>query len=180
MVNILPQGAQRSLYQKYYFRLAAAFFFTAGVFVAVGAALLAPSYLLAEEEAASAKRFRDAVVETLALKGTNTAARTVSALAEEVKLLNAYGKKETAIPIIAGALSAQDSAIALRKIAFSWRDQNGGAVTLDGVADTRTALVEYVSELQKNALFSGVAVPVSNLASDADIAFTLTFDFKAP
>lgn len=180
MVNILTPETQKALYRSYYFRLFGAFFFVLGVIVIVGAGLLTPSYFLVREEAASAERFRDALVETLELKGKNTATRSLSVLAEEVKLLNAYGKNDTATRIVRAALTAQNNDIILKKISFGFQEGKSGVVTLGGVAETRNALVSYVADLQKETLFSGVAVPVANLAAETDIDFALTFSFKTP
>ena len=46
-------------------------------------------------------------------------------------------------------------------------------MTIRGVAQTREALLDFVKRIEREAIFTGVDLPVSNLAERANIAFNL-------
>ncbi len=175
MVNILPKDAQNKLGTRYYLQLLSMVFFLVAVAFAAGAGLLAPSYLLARQEADGAKEYSTALQQALTLKQSAGAGAEMLALSEQLKLMKAY----QANPAVAGALSALvaklPKGVSITKIFILPPGTSDGKIGIEGRAKTRAELLAFVSDLQANALFKNVAVPVSDLAGDTDIPFSLTF-----
>lgn len=175
MVNILPKDAQNKLRTRYYLQLLSMVFFLVAVAFAAGAGLLAPSYLLARQEADGAKQYSTALQQTLALKQAAGAGAEMLTLAEELKLMKTY----QADPAIAGAVSALTAklpkGVSITKVLIIPPGVSDGKIGIEGRSKTRTELLAFVNDLQANASFKNVAVPVSDLAGDTDLPFSLTF-----
>lgn len=59
---------------------------------------------------------------------------------------------------------------------FSWNKTDDGTVlSVDGVAATRQDLIAFEARISGSGHFSGVVLPVSDLARDRDIDFSITF-----
>lgn len=175
MVNILPKDAQNKLRTLYYLRLLSMFLFLTALAFAIGAGLLAPSYMLARQEADAAKEYSTALQQTLALKEAAGASAGLTVLSEELSLMKTY----QAQPAVAAALSALiaklPKGVSISQVLIAPPGAADGKMGVSGNAKTRAELLAFVSALQGNPLFSGVTVPVSDLAGDTNLSFTLTF-----
>lgn len=180
MVNILPKKTQHALTARYYANLAATFFVFVGLAVLVGGGLLAPSYLLSLEEAKSAERFKNAVLERLTILGDTGASRDVSVLAAEVDLMNEYHRAPLSDRIFSSLLAALPQSVSLNKMSFTADDARRGRIDVSGTAATRVSLLEFVNALQANMFFRDVTVPVADLARDTNISFSFSFSYQTP
>lgn len=56
------------------------------------------------------------------------------------------------------------------------RGSASGAIVVSGVADTREGLVAFSKELQGEASFSQVVLPIASLTRAKDVSFSITID----
>lgn len=174
MVNILPNKQQRALYVRYYTQLFSTFFLVVAAAVMLGAVLLVPSYFLAQEEAKLLRQSADAQLQRLTLGGSTNEGQVMQTLEEAVSLLQTYEHDSVVTKAIVAVTAVTPSGVTLQKVRILTGD-SGGSVTLSGTANTRAGLVEFVSELQRKSIFSNVSVPVSDLAAEEDLNFSLSF-----
>jgi type II secretory pathway pseudopilin PulG len=179
MVNILPHKTQNELRIMYYARLFGTFFLTAACIVGIGAGVLIPSYFLAQEEAEASKQYAAALQQTLSVSEGGSAGKAVPILAEQVTLMKSYGKDAALAPALTRIVGAIPDDVSIRRMGFKFPNTGEGVITLNGNAQTRAALIAFVDALKKDPLFKGVSVPVSDLVSDDDLPFTLSFSFSA-
>lgn len=64
----------------------------------------------------------------------------------------------------------------VRLTSFSWvKVKNKVALSVDGIALDRQALIAFENSIESSEHFSGVTLPISNLAQDKDIDFQIKF-----
>jgi Tfp pilus assembly protein PilN len=182
MVNILPQKIRNDLRVRYYARLFTTLFILSAAAFAVGGGLLIPSYLLAREQADASGRYLTALEERLALEGSAKSGQTLSMLEESVALLKEFGKGPVVSTSLAAIAVALPDGVVLRTMRVTLASKGDGSIIVSGIAETRADLVAYVSTLKESVNFKNVAVPVSDLAADTDLEFTLSFalNIQAP
>lgn len=176
MINLLPDSAKRSLRATYYARLATVGITILAFVVFAGAAALLPSYLLARADAMSAEVYLADSSHTAAASQRAADTETLNQLSEEVSLMKSYPRA----PFVAQAFSAltQDvpSGVSLSAITLMPNDP-AVSVSISGVAGTRDELLAFANALQGDSSFSGVSVPLSELAGEANIPFSFSFSF---
>ncbi|MBV9349529.1 MAG: PilN domain-containing protein [Patescibacteria group bacterium] len=175
MVNLLPYKARRSLSFLYYARFGTVLLAALAIAVLASAALLVPSYLRATAEADAAARYLSASQKADAgnALGANSGLALIS---EEADILKTYPRSPEVAEALSLVTAQLPKGVTLNNIAITPGDA-GGTMALSGIAVDRESLLSFVSALQKISAFSAVAVPVSALAGESNVPFTLTFPF---
>lgn len=179
MVNLLPQKYIRTLKRTYYVRLVTTLVLLLTIGVAVGAILLIPSYVVAERAAESAERYLAAIEETTSLRERAGVSQTVRALSERLRILNANTQQPRGGAALDALLAERTEGIRITGIGFAKGDSDAIALSVAGVASSRTALLTFVDALRSAGTFGGVDVPVSQLAQDANIPFSITATYRS-
>jgi Tfp pilus assembly protein PilN len=181
MVNLLPQNVRRSLIRNYYLRLVALALFAAAVSIFFGGLLLVPSFFLARSTAEQAARYRSALEETVGLKERAGVAHDVSVFAERVRVLDALAAAPIVTDAVGKITDAMPKGATLTAVSIV-RTDTGATLGITGSAATRDTLLSLAAALKDVGGFSGIALPVSSLASDKDIPFSIsiTYTVHAP
>jgi hypothetical protein len=115
----------------------------------------------------------------LSIKEKEGPGKTLAVFTEELNLLNRYDYRALMPQLFSSVLAELGDGITLSKISFTFSSDTEGKAALSGSSKTRSDLVAFVNALQKNPLFQGVSVPVSDLATETNLEFVLQFSFKA-
>ena len=98
----------------------------------------------------------------------------VSQTLEEMKVLELYNQNQTPASIYFGKIIAnKNSDIQITGLSFSSPSAGRVQLLVSGVSKNRDGLVTFVNALKAQAGFADVPSPISNLAKDSDISFTL-------
>lgn len=177
MINLLSERTQRSLRMAYYARFATVAALLCALAVFAGGALLAPSYFLAAVDEGAARDTLASSDRMLASESATGNEEVLAQAAEQVSLMKEYLRT----PSIAAALSAFTARVPGGVVvsAVSVTPGAGGtdSVSLSGSAKTRNDLLSFADALRASSSLSGVSVPLSQLAGETDIKFTLSFSF---
>lgn len=171
MVNLLPPPVKASVIRAYYLRLGALTLLLISLALLVGGLLLLPSYFLAQASAENGERYLVALEETVGLKERAGAGATMSALAERVRILKEYAGTPMTTSLVDTVVGAKPKSVSINRI--SW-EASTATVKVSGTAATRDALLAYVAALEESPLLSGVVLPLSQLASDRTIPFSIS------
>ncbi len=180
MVNLLPPSTKRTLLREYYLRVFATFFLLSAVVMGAGAGLLLPSYYLARAESEEAVRYLDALQGTADLRARTQTGKSVQAFTEQVALLKEYGSRPFTAEMISRIQEHLSGDVSITTISVEYEAGDRGRISLGGSAKTRTALLTFAESLREELIFSGVSVPVGQLAGDSDLPYSLTFQFAKP
>lgn len=179
MVNLLPAQERRAIVRGYYLRL---FTLTMSVVTTVmiaGGLFLLPSFFLARATADSGARYRAALEETVGLRERAGVSAHVATVAERVRLLDTFSTSPVTPDIARKIIDALPRGVTLTTLSMTRRD-GGAAVSITGSAATRDALLSLAESLKSVSALAGVSLPVSSLAQDKDIPFSLSFIYTAP
>lgn len=178
MINLIPTSARKRIRTEYWVRVVSVWALTLAAALAVVAVLLLPPYVLvsSQERAyeASAAIARGEVLEAdeaeTALTAANEQSRRVITAAEQPRLLTVFAIIESLAP----------PAVELRQLRFN-RTETGeiAPVSVSGVAATRQALAGFRDALESHERIARVDLPISNLASDRDLTFSITIHLRS-
>lgn len=173
MVNLLPHHTLRSLRHMYYARLTTLAATALSIAVLIGGVLLVPPWILAERAADAGERYAQALEETVGLKERTGVSQEVRALAERARAVTDYSAGLSSSTLFQALFEKMPSTVRVVSIRYR-KGEEAFSVSVAGEAQTREALLAYVDALRRDGGFENVTVPVSQLALDANIPFSLT------
>ncbi len=168
--NLLAAEKKKSLRIEYYTRLATVACFVFAGAVLSGSVALLPTYLqlrttlnfLQEDAARYETEDAVAVAEPFERLGES------AVLLERMELV---ASEEGVGDIVRAALSSRPEGIAI--VGFSY-DRDTSLITLEGVAETRSALVSFTRTLGEHERFTSVTNPIADLAISRDLPFRIS------
>lgn len=175
LTNLLPPERIRAFRQTYFLRFATVSALVLAALIVAHAALLAPTYLFVSERAALAKQELSALSASLATSEEAEMNARLTLLSEDVARLSEYASAPAASDALRRVLDLPHSGITLSGLAFTPGKGGGeGRMVISGNATTRESLRQYHTALSKLPGVTGVDLPLSAYAKEADITFTVT------
>ncbi len=174
-MNLLPPAEKEELRQGLKVRsLIVSSFLVAATFL-VGLILLLPSYFLARGNLAKTGE------ESQLLYVKNDDAANLLDLPQEInsklEFLRSHAQERLVSDSLYEILQFSSRGITLDSVIFSRNQvqsgENNDIFALSGIAADRETLVAFSAALKASGLFAAVDVPVSSLAKDRDLPFTL-------
>jgi hypothetical protein len=174
-MNLLPITEKEALKKGFKLR----FFILASLIAAAslicGSIMLLPSYFLA------AGNFSKDSLGYSSGDGSSTSTQELLNLPKEIdsklKLLQSNGSNIAVTDPISKTIENLPAGIKLHSISFdrdkTYKDKKGTVILISGVAAERDSLVSYLALLKVPGLFSDVDMPVSNLAKDVNLPFSI-------
>lgn len=172
MLNLLPHNEMNVVRREYLLRFSSVASVLAGVIIICATVAMFPSYTLVETKnsivtaqlqsirSSSVAKNKDDVEKMLADVKTKT---TVS------KTLSSYDPSY----VVQRIIDTIPKAVIVNGLQYDRGDKGAHKVVVSGVASSRNGLISFVQGLSK-AGFKVSDVPVSDLASDSNIPFSLS------
>lgn len=172
MINLIPPSAKRSLLIEYWVRVMSSWLIIWSVALFASASILYPAYVLIGSQVSANEVSADEASEKVA------SFENVSTSLERASLQARAIVNQLSTPVFSEYIklfeSLQGTGIQLKKIELSREDAGVAPVTLVGVANNRQSLASFRDRLLAEEEVVSVDLPISNLASDKDIQFTIT------
>lgn len=173
MINLIPPVSRKQVLKEYWLRVSSVMMCIAATVALITSLLLSPSYVLVTnrgsdfaESAAEALTKSEKYDELIAeVDKTNNQAVVLLRDIESIK----YTELMSRIEELAG------NKIKISEIRFEGFDSktNKSTVSIVGVASDRESLANYRTSLDNDRSFTNIVLPISNLAKDVDIQFSL-------
>ena len=93
---------------------------------------------------------------------------------QKLEILSSEREQASLRTVFDTAINYKPSTIILTGLVYQKESEDKATFTISGVADSREDLLVFSVNLERDVLFDDVELPVSNLAKDKDIKFTLT------
>jgi hypothetical protein len=171
MANILPTKAKQKLTHERRMRVAVSYVFALILVTLLSGILLIPIFLVASGKQDAIHNDITTLKELSALK--RSSGSSVIMVNKQLERLSALDDEGKATVLFEKITAAQTSAIRLNGFFYSInRDDGATRLTTKGVADTRADLISFTENLR--TVFSVVDLPVSNLAENTDVFFTIS------
>ncbi|MEX1120221.1 MAG: hypothetical protein WD509_02940 [Candidatus Paceibacterota bacterium] len=179
MANLLPKKERKRFEWEYRSRLFIVVLFFFGVTAMFGSALLLPSYFVSQSKEESIKRQSELLQKTIIVREKDTSVATLLATKQKIDQLTVIQNRVLQTKVIQTIIQNTDSNITIRAFYYERKGDTQGEMKISGTARSRTSLLAFSDRLKKESLFSGVDLPVSSLAQDSNITFSivLTGDF---
>lgn len=176
MINLIPTKAKRSILIEYWVRVVSVWIILGSVALLLGAVLLFPVYVLVSSQVSA----KESAVMEASEKVNNF--QDVSVALEAASQQAKYALRESALSDMSEYITLfenlQGSAIEINNIEISRMDKDISPIQIFGVARDRKGLADFRDRLLKEPDVTEVDLPISNLASDSNIRFTITVTLR--
>jgi hypothetical protein len=176
MANILPSSYKHHLRTEYRLRFASIILFLLAVVLLVLLVLILPAYVMVESDVRSAQS-EVAVLSSGDNDSVGEAKNGSDVIALVKRELAALGTRSQEEPsnLIHAVINVTNDAITLERLNYEVASTDApGTLVVGGQAVDRDNLIAFSRALEKLPQVAAVDLPVSQLASDSDIDFTIT------
>ncbi len=172
MINLIPPEGHKAVKREYALRVGAALgFLFSGVMILLGVALI-PTYILIEAQiATSESEVARETGETEALSNAKNEIRSVKTVLAQLKATPQSVLMSSAIEEIQKNAPAN---VVFKNFSISAVEGVVTTLLVQGVAPTRESLAKLRDALVASDLFENAEVPISDLARETNLPFTLT------
>lgn len=172
MTNLIPPTAKKQVKNEYWIRVASVWMMlVASGFLVVGIMFVPTLVLIQSQLDAFASEVDQANIQNESFVGAkatlvqaNTIARTLSKESDTMQFTTLLEILET----LAGAQ------VSINNFTFSKASGEISTISISGQAASRQALVSFSDVIEANDLFESAEIPLSTLAKDKDIPFTIS------
>jgi hypothetical protein len=178
MVNLIPQHAKKTVALEYYVRVVTVWLWLISAALMIVGVLLFPVGLMvklqlgaiesAYAEAESSSSAQQVLVKTVL---------DANVLAQELVRVNL---RQNVWDDVALIYNLMPDGVTITSITLAREGDVVKKITVTGEAATRSDLALARDLLKGNGRFSAVALPLSNLAKDVDIPYSVTLDVMQP
>lgn len=173
MRNLLPAAYRKKVTIEYRLRVAVVVFSLILIIAVVGIALLTPSYFLSRSKRDSASEQKAFIERSIEFRESEISAELLRKTRDRLVLLADDGNRMSFTEIIEKLIRDKGIGVAISGISHV-RLGGTGTLTITGEALQRDSLLAFKKALDREASFSSVSLPISDLAKSRDIEFTLT------
>lgn len=171
MINLLPPQGRQVTRNEYIVRVASIGACALALCFLVGIAFLLPTrILIGSEERVIEERLREAT------KKDDMYAHAERILREREARQRALTPSDPVVMssmLLEAARSSASSGIEFSRFHIEIPEGDMPRFTIEGIADTRYALSEMKNILEQNQLFKSASIPLSDLARDRELPFSL-------
>jgi hypothetical protein len=177
MINLIPSVVRSAVIKEYWLRAASVYLFIISIVCIVVILFTLRLYFLislqVDNYASSAEEATLRVAEYDLSAGALVRANVMAQKIFELRTVEYFSEVITEIE------SYKSSGVEIEGFEFA-RNESGGIapVTVRGVATTRQDLANFRDALLKNEEVAEAVLPISNLAKDKDIPFSISVVFK--
>lgn len=172
MINLIPPSAEKQVQREYWVRVASIWMILFGFAFAIVALLNVPVYILVRSQLDS---FLQEYKEATDMTDTFIASEVAIANANEiVRLLAKEDPVEPFSRILKEIEGLRGASITILDFTISRTENVLDPIVVSGVANSRLELSEFRDAIEESEFFASAQLPLSNLAKDKDIPFTIT------
>lgn len=179
VVNLLPIKDARRVMWEHRRRVAIVFMLLVMCSAVVALLFIVPSFIVVWSGASDFDDQLEATRTLVDLQRKQSGGSEVVELSERSALLEEALVRRTATSILEDVAPRIPEGVSVWQFTYSLGGEEV-SVSILGTATTRAALIAFGDALRQSSLFSRVDVPVSSLARNEDIEFTLTLSLDEP
>lgn len=176
MINLIPHAFKRNVAIEYWTRvLSVCLFILSGILVA-STLLLLPVYVLINSQINTFETAANEALERVSQHDLSSA--TLVKTGTKARLLLELRNDTKFSEIISLLQGLENSQVHIESIDLTRLDTGIGPIQLTGKAMTRQSLADFRTSLLARPEIDTVLLPISNLAQDKDITFSISVTMK--
>ena len=173
MFNLLQDNLKEKIKADYKFRRLSVFL-SFIIFLQVSFLIfLLPSWIISLFREREAISQIEKMNQSLLSQNKDSVASIITGTNAKLNIINNILNYPEVIPIVNVILSNKTSSIYLNGLTYTSTNASTSVLTIQGISLTRESLVSFVKNLEKSGAFKVVDLPVSNLAKDKNISFSI-------
>lgn len=178
MYTLLPEKYVAKLKREYRVRFATMFFFFITIALAIGAVSLFPSYILSRGQERQATQDLSSLKKIAATSGADQVEKDALNTKTLVRAITGHQDAVLLSDIVESIVAHRKSSVTISSLEVGRPSPTAVTARISGVALTRDALVAFKKELEGDARFIKVELPVSDLAKSKNIRFSMNLSIK--
>lgn len=180
MANVLPESFRQNIKSEYKLRLATAGLALLAVVLLAATALLAPSFVLTETRLEQKQATLDSLSREDSSTSTEQSKQIIAMTNKKLSVVNQERPQLEPTEIVGLVTNTTPTGVSVRRISIQdVEDDSAQSISINGIARTRDALLEFESNLGKQAQVQEVDLPIETLAAREDAEFSLTVTVKS-
>lgn len=171
MANLIPPKAIKRVKQEYWLRVASLWMIMAASALVMVSFLAAPVYVLVKGQiSAFSESYESAAQDDEQFKKSDSLIKE----ANQTAILLETKKESYLFSMIIEKLTTLAGAgVHISGYKLDRNDEGINEIVVTGMADTRFELADFKTRLESDELFESAALPLSNLAKDIDVPFSI-------
>jgi hypothetical protein len=171
MINLIPPIAKKSIATEYWVRVVTVWLWLLTGSAFIGAVLLLPVYVLIDTQIAAYRDSANAAIQQIAT--FENVSLELARSTKQAQLIMGSDDQVHFSQLIYEIRSLEGQGVALSQIEISRALVGVSPILITGQADDRRSLSNFRDRLLANQNVEAVDFPISNLAKDSDIPFSM-------
>lgn len=174
MFNLLPDSLKWEIIKEYRLRLSIVVLIFV-VFIELSfAVFMLPSIVISYYKEKEVELRIDVLEKSFGESNTSLIRSTIKSLNNDLNTIDKTLQYSETIPLIDIILSKKTNNIHITDISYTSSGTSTTNILIQGVSLTRDSLVNFKKSLEGSEKFKTIDLPISNLAKDKDIKFSMT------
>lgn len=174
MRNLLSQQDKKILDREYKLRIAIVSIALIFLTMLIASVLLLPSYIISNYKQNTAQTHSEIIKKSIASREKSVSNSILNETKTKLKLLAKDEDKISLMKTFEIIVKKRIDGIKITGLFYEKKiEGNDGEITITGIASKREPLLKFRKDLEQEEIFLSVVLPVANLASDADIEFSI-------
>lgn len=174
MRNLLSQQDKKILNREYKLRITAVsvafIFFT----TLIASALLAPSYIISDYRQNAMRTRSEIIKKSIASRERSASNSILNETKAKLKSLEKDAERASLVETFETIANRKIEGIKIKGLFYERKaGEGGGEITITGRSSKREPLLRFRKDLENEEIFSSAILPISNLAPDSDIEFSI-------
>lgn len=177
MANLLTQQSKRNLRKEQLLRYSIVFELTAVLLLVVSSVLLVPTLIVSVSKERGAQEQIAILKASGELHESSEIAESIASINERIQLVEEDTNHNHIFSLLSEVTESVPRSVSVTGLFYAIDDGVPGMV-VQGVADTRTDLLDFKAKLEKITRVEEALIPLSSLAKNADIDFSIQVRLK--
>lgn len=171
MFTLITEQQKKSLYRQYRFRLVSLIALLSSALLIVASVLILPSKIMLSLQKDALSSEKKMYEMSASDKNNQEIIESISKIKAMVLLAN---PKDTELSFqIKKIVDQKPASLSINNISYTRGQGSPSSITFQGVSKTRSNLIDFFRNLQKDSDFKNSNLPVSSLAKDVDVSYTI-------
>ncbi len=180
MFNLLPEKVRSKIKKEYLFRRGIVVMIFVISLQVLFLVMILPTWFVTIYKERVVRDEADKMNKYLSTLNMGPVNEKIKAINQKMSILNNALEYQSVTPFFDIVLSRKTESIFINRLAYTFTSPTSATIVVDGVSANRESLVGFVKSLERTGKFIAVDLPISNLAKDKNISFSLkiTVDTK--
>ncbi|MBL7045135.1 MAG: hypothetical protein ISR98_00850 [Parcubacteria group bacterium] len=178
MRNLLSQKDKKVIINEYKLRIIIIVLTAIFLTTLIAGTLLVPSYILSNFKFNIIKEHAEIIKKSVEKREQSGSGLILNDTQQKLNILSISEDNVLLSTAFRKILDKRPSGIKINELFYKKQQDNSGAIITSGVASKRDILLQFEKDLKKENIFSEVVLPISNLASDRNIEFSISIKGK--